>query len=79
MSYLRLRRWLDSGRRNCHAKDFPVDEASLARAEFIVAMTKAGFALHPVKMSDISTIIETIGFLVDTINLIDSFCSSLKF
>ena len=49
------------------------------RAEFIVAMTKAGFALHPVKMSDISTIIETIGFLVDTINLIDSFCSSLKF
>ena len=36
-------------------------------------MTEAGFALHPDKMSEVSTIIETIGFLVNTIDLVLSF------
>ena len=51
-------------------KDTPVE---ISKAEFIRVLTEAGFALHPDKMSEISTQISTIGFLIDSINLTLSF------
>ena len=51
-------------------KETPVE---ISKAEFVKTSMEAGFALHPDKMSEISTQISTIGFLIDSINLTLSF------